>query len=142
MAASQELPATDVSSHWKLNNQDPRHRTTTSRSWMGTSFSEPLASPQELVARIEAAPDHMGVRHACFGLETCPTTGRKHIQFCVLMQEKPRDRKCRYTHIQDVLNNKGAHCLQAHNYPNCVEYCKKEGQWAEFGSYTDERTRT
>jgi hypothetical protein len=70
----------------------------------------------------DLAKDRKKLVELHYGLETCPTTGRKHIQGCLAVP-KPCRRKALFK-----LLGKKFFCEPARQWDSCVTYCLKGGQ--------------
>lgn len=106
----------------------------TCRYWMFTIFEKPR--------RFFVCPDYVGkkkpIRYIVAGLETCPETGRKHIQGYIELSDPQRG-----PGVQKLLADLSGHydspkeiwCRPRYSTrAQCIEYCKKEDNWYELGS--------
>lgn len=67
----------------------------------------------------------------CFGKEIAPTTNTPHLQ-CYIVFKNPREAKT----CHSIFPSKGHWEKQSPNSSpeQCANYCKKEGDWEEFGN--------
>lgn len=82
----------------------------------------------------ETAPtwNETKMNYLCYGLETCPTTGKQHYQGCVYFKDKVSLKTA-----QKLLNIGTSHMENAQkskNQDDCINYCKKEGSFVEYGT--------
>ena len=98
-------------------------RTTRVRRWCFTAFSE--EDKQELLDRLVSKAQ---ADYCIIGDETCPTTGRRHLQGYIEYVNAATLQQMRQR-----LNN-GAHLEPARGSANAnAEYCRKGGNFAEWG---------
>lgn len=102
-------------------NTKPRPNKTY-RHWCFTSYTE-------------VKYDVSWMRYLVVGKETCPSTKRKHYQ-CHVYSEKP----LRFTGIKKKLQ--GAHIEVSVDPDKSIAYCKKDGDWQEFGKKPEQGART
>lgn len=95
----------------------------TARHWCFTSYDE------------EVKYDVSWMRYLIVGKETCPTTQRKHLQ-CHVYVDKPM----RFSGIKKKLP--GAHIEMSVDPDKSIEYCKKAGDFKEYGSVPAQGKRT
>lgn len=80
------------------------------------------------------------LRYVIFGRETCPETGRKHLQGFAQFRNQLEDPAAAFRAIQRQL---GADCQPIHFEPRrgsvqqAQEYCRKEGNYVEYGNLRD-----
>jgi hypothetical protein len=102
-----------------------------SRMWCATVYDRP-DDGFAIASYLEGFVLPEGVDYACFGRETCPDTGRKHLQlFVYFTTKKRRVQMCRLLGIP--------HCHAEPCKGSATEnqtYCKKEGDSAEFGDFS------
>ncbi|ALE29548.1 replication associated protein [Lake Sarah-associated circular molecule 7] len=65
--------------------------------------------------------------YLCYGRETAPTTGQKHLQGVIVFATQKRLAAVKKLHPT-------CHWEAAHSVPASITYCKKEGDWFEFGT--------
>lgn len=77
------------------------------------------------------------IRFICAGVETCPSTGRKHIQGWLQLWNKKR-----LGGVKKLLNDKSIHleACRGSEYDN-EKYCKKGGQWWSAGKFIKQGQR-
>lgn len=79
------------------------------------------------------------IQYLYTGLETAPTTGRKHFQGFIQFKRSYRRKK-----VQDILQNKCWCNPMRGNFKSNLEYCSKEklrDTWFEFGEWTSQGKR-
>lgn len=83
-------------------------------------------------------PEDSDVRYICWGLETCPTTGKQHLQGYIELKEKKT-----FTGIKKLLNSEKVHLEPRYGtQEQAIEYCKKEGNFYEWGQKKNPGSRT
>jgi len=79
------------------------------------------------------------MKYLIFGAEICPKTQRKHWQGAVYFYDKisikmaQKYLKCEGTHMENIMKT---------TQDECTEYCKKDGNFKEFGSMPKQGRRT
>ncbi len=68
-------------------------------------------------------------KYMIYGKEICPTTGTPHLQGFLQMAKK-----IRFRGLKQLLGDK-YHLEQAEHPWFAAEYCKKDGEWNEFGKF-------
>jgi len=93
-----------------------------SRNWV---FTLNNYEPNHCTDLLALYPDT--VRYVCFGKETAPTTGTRHLQGFVVFPNARRANSVRTTIL-------GAHVELARGNPaQCKTYCQKDGDFFEAG---------
>ncbi len=69
------------------------------------------------------------LKYLIYGRETCPTTGTLHLQGFLQLSKKTR-----FAGVKRLLGDK-YHIEQARVPWAAAEYCKKDGEWQEFGKF-------
>jgi len=99
---------------------------TRQRGFVFTIF-EPEKYPERL-ERLKALS-----KYGVYGVETCPTTGRKHLQGYIYTHEKISQQamrnKCRTKEGSFFVEEQSKYST----IQQAVDYCKKEKQWTEWG---------
>lgn len=106
---------------------------TTSRNFVFTCFDKDELS----FAIANHQPDI--IKYICYGIETCPTTGRIHYQGYLELKKSIR--------ITGVRKLFGPHCKTHFEYrkgtaDEAINYCRKDGQFSEFGDRAKQGERT
>jgi len=74
------------------------------------------------------------VKYLVYGRETCPTTGTLHLQGFLQLSKKQR-----FSGVKKLLGDK--YHIEEAVYPKpAAEYCKKEGEFQEFGRFITQVT--
>jgi len=79
--------------------------------------------------------NHQGhFKYLIYGKEICPTTGTPHLQGFLQLKKKQR-----FTGLKKLLGSK--YHLDPADYPElAAEYCKKDGEYIEFGKFVRQVT--
>lgn len=75
------------------------------------------------------------VKYAVFGRETCPETGRKHLQFTICFTNARSVEK-----VRQLFD--GRHIQISRNVDDCIKYCKKGNDCWEHGTCPKQGRRT
>lgn len=105
-------------------------------TWCGTYFNytdETLSWWRELLS------NPIGVKYTTFGKETCPTTGRKHLQWFLQFS-----RKVSFNQLRTLFGNSpNVRMFKCNGSPaSNKEYCQKDGDFEEFGQSPGQGRRT
>lgn len=93
-------------------------------------------SPQELNHIIETAENNDEIKYLIIGKEV-GDSGTPHLQgFCIL------SRSCRLRAVKGLISPRAHFEASRGSNKQASEYCKKEGDFTEFGSYAEPGTRT
>lgn len=114
-----------------LVNDPPSLQGKRTRSWCYTVFPKPEQQMHELKNAYMNHLQQVGVTYAIFGLETCPDTGRPHFQGFVYFQNP---RQFRSTKQNLTWEFQPAHVEPAMDIKASIDYCKKEGDFIEYGT--------
>jgi len=70
------------------------------------------------------------MKYLCYGEEYCPTSGRRHYQGCVYFYDKQSIKNA-----QKLLGIENSHMenIMLTDPKTCIEYCKKDGSFVEYG---------
>lgn len=69
-------------------------------------------------------------KYLIYGKEICPTTGTPHLQGFIQLTKKAR-----FSVVKKILGDK--YHIEPAMYPeHAVEYCKKDGEWNDFGKFS------
>lgn len=77
------------------------------------------------------------IRGIAWGLETCPTTGRKHNQAYIQMFKQ-----CRFSAIQKMIKSKAHFKVMKGSIIQNEDYCKKEGNYKKIGLFVSRGYRS
>lgn len=89
---------------------------------------------QEDFEHLEVLYSHGHFKYLIYGKEICPTTGTIHLQGFLQLKKK-----CRFNGIKKLLGDK--YHLEEAQYPwHAAEYCKKDGEFNEFGKFVTQVT--
>lgn len=87
--------------------------------------------PNQAVTLHTAHKNQFQILAGGFGLETCPTTGRQHVQGWMIMDKHMRFKQLKPMFCETIHWSK-AFGTVAQN----IEYCSKEGAYTAFGDHT------
>lgn len=82
---------------------------------------------------------HENIKYLILGQETCPTTGRNHLQGYIELNIV-----CRIKKLKEILNDTSLHCEKRQGTREQARtYCMKENNFVEFGDFNKSQgTRT
>lgn len=103
-------------------------RSVQSRSWVFT-VNNPREADIPMLTNLSEAPD---CSYLIFGREVAPTTGTPHLQGFVAFLARRT-----FNVVRDALPP-GSHIAIARRPKEAAEYCKKEGDYEEFGVFPDD----
>lgn len=104
--------------------------------WCFTSFRTDWEENWNTVGKMLAST--LGVGYIIYGKETCPETGKKHIQGYVEFAKKKTMKGA-----QQAIGDPNAHMEGARGTgEQASDYCKKEGDWVEMGKKKKQGDRT
>ncbi len=107
----------------------PKSKPVQSKNWLFTDYkSKRFGEIYEEYSDI--------ISYICVGQEVCPTTNRPHQQGWVQFK-----RKRRFNGVLRVLGQMNIESCRGTPDQNS-KYCKKEGNWEEFGAYSKQGART
>ncbi len=113
-----------------------KSKPTQSRNWCFTDF--------ELLPLNEIYENNKDIiRYMCWGLETCPTTGRKHNQGWIQFRNKKRLNGVRGAFKHSDVPKIKIHLESCRGSPEQNDtYCKKDGHWVHIGKFKTQGCRS